>query len=239
MTTLPGLIISFFLTCFLSSFIMQISEHILYKNNQLIAFDKPAGIPVQPDLTKDISLADLANIYAKVPVFACHRIDRPASGIVLFAKNKKALAAVNEQFRNQSVSKTYLAVVQSPPPHEQGTLTHHLRTQRSNKSLVFNEPEKDTKVARLTYKLIAASDRYHLLEIELLTGRQHQIRAQLAAIGCFIKGDVKYGARRGNKDRSIHLHSWKMGFDHPVTKERVQLETPWPEGVIWNAMAKL
>jgi len=215
---------------------MQISDHILYKNKQLIAFNKPAGIPVQPDLTKDISLTDLAGFYAKVPVFACHRIDRPASGIVLFAKNKKAVADLNEQFKNQSVSKTYLAVVQAAPPEKQGTLIHHLRTQRSNKSLVFTKPEKDTKEARLTYRLIAASDRYHLLEIELLTGRQHQIRAQLAAIGCHIKGDVKYGARRGNKDRSIHLHSWKMSFDHPITKERVHLETPWPKGVIWNAM---
>ncbi len=218
---------------------MQISDQIIYKNKQLLAFNKPGGIPVQPDKTGDKSLTDLAEIYAKIPVFATHRIDRPASGIVLFAKNKKSLAALNEQFKNRSVSKTYLAVVKKLPAKPSGELIHHLYVQGNNKTVALDEPGKKTKEARLKYQLLASSDNYHLLEVELLTGRQHQIRVQLAAIGSPIKGDVKYGARRGNKDRSIQLHSWKMAFNHPVTNERVELQAPVPEGGVWEAFREV
>ncbi len=218
---------------------MQISDQIIYKNKQLIAFNKPGGIPVQPDKTGDKSLTDLAGIYAKIPVFAIHRIDRPASGIVLLAKNKKCLAALSEQFKKRTIDKTYLAVVKKLPTPSSGELTHHIYVQKNNKSIASDEPGKNTKEARLTYRLLASSDNYHLLEIKLLTGRQHQIRAQLAAIGSPIKGDVKYGARRGNKDRSIQLHSWKMAFDHPVTNERVSLQAPIPEGGVWEAFREV
>jgi len=218
---------------------MQISDQIIYKNNQLLAFNKPGGIPVQPDKTGDKSLTDLASIYAKIPVFATHRIDRPASGIVLFAKNKRSLAALNEQFKNRTISKTYLAVVKKLPVKPSGELVHHIYIQTNNKAVALDEPGKTTKEARLNYKLLASSDNYHLLEIELLTGRQHQIRVQLATIGSPIKGDVKYGARRGNKDRSIQLHSWKMTFEHPVTKERVRLQAPIPEGGVWEAFREV
>ena len=209
---------------------MQISDQIIYKNNQLLAFNKLGGIPVQPDKTGDKSLTDLASIYAKIPVFATHRIDRPVSGIVLFAKNKKSLAIVNEQFKERTIDKTYLAVVKKLPAQSSGELIHHLYVQKNNKSVALDKPGKNTKEARLTYQLLASSENYHLLEVILLTGRQHQIRVQFAAIGSPIKGDVKYGARRGNKDRSIQLHSWKMAFDHPVTGERVNLQAPIPKG---------
>jgi len=218
---------------------MQISDQIIYKNNQLLAFNKAPGIPVQPDKTGDTSLTDLASIYAKIPVFATHRIDRPASGIVLFARNKKSLASLNEQFKNRTISKTYLAVVKKLPAKSSGELVHHIYVQKNNKSVALDKPGKHTKEARMNYKLLASSDNYHLLEVELLTGRQHQIRAQLAAIGSPIKGDVKYGARRGNKDRSIQLHSWKMAFDHPVTGERVSLQAPIPAGGVWEAFREV
>jgi len=218
---------------------MQISDQIIYKNKQLIAFNKSGGIPVQPDKTGDKSLTDLASIYAKIRVFATHRIDRPASGIVLFAKNKKSLAALNEQFKNRSITKTYLAVVKKLPEKSTGELVHHIYVQRNNKSVALDEPGKNTKEARLSYRLLASSDNYHLLEVQLHTGRQHQIRVQLAAIGSPIKGDVKYGARRGNKDRSIQLHSWKMAFNHPVTNERVELQAPVPEGGVWAAFREV
>ena len=218
---------------------MQISDQIIYKNKQLLAFNKPGGIPVQPDKTGDKSLTDLAEIYAKIPVYATHRIDRPASGIVLFAKNKKSLATLNEQFKNRSVSKTYLAVVKNLPAPSASELVHHVYMQGNNKAVALNESDKKTKEARLSYRLIASSDNYHLLEVKLLTGRQHQIRVQLATIGSPIKGDVKYGARRGNKDRSIQLHSWKMAFNHPVTNERVELQAPVPEGGVWDAFREV
>ena len=214
---------------------MQISDQIIYKNNQLLAFNKLGGIPVQPDKTGDTSLTDLASIYSKVPVFATHRIDRPASGIVLFARNKRSLALLNEQFKKRTIDKTYLAVVKKLPAESFGELVHHIYVQGNNKTVALKTGDKKTKEARMNYKLIASSDNYHLLEIKLLTGRQHQIRAQLAAIGSPIKGDVKYGARRGNKDRSIQLHSWKMAFDHPITGERVSLQAPIPEGGVWEA----
>jgi len=218
---------------------MQISDQIIYKNKQLIAFNKPGGIPVQPDKTGDKSLTDLAGIYAKIPVFATHRIDRPASGIVLFAKNKKSLALLSEQFKNRSISKTYLAVVKKLPTPSASELVHHVYVQGNNKAVALDEPGKRTKEARLSYRLLASSDNYHLLEVKLFTGRQHQIRVQLAAIGSPIKGDVKYGARRGNKDRSIQLHSWKMAFNHPVTNERVELQASVPEGGVWEAFREV
>lgn len=213
---------------------MQISDYIIYKNNQLLAFNKPGGLAVQPDLTEDTSLMDLAAIYAKHPVFPIHRIDRPASGIVLFAKQQKSLTELSRQFKAREVKKTYLAIVKNKPPEDSGTLVHHIKTLRNNKSIALDEPEKGTKEARLSYELVTSTDRYHILKVNLHTGRQHQIRAQFAAIGCPIKGDVKYGFRRRNRDRSIDLHHWKLSFHHPVTGEEVNLVAPLPEGKIWE-----
>lgn len=213
----------------------KISDWILYKNNQLIAFNKPVGIPIQPDKTEEKSLQELAEIYAKSTIYIIHRIDRPASGVILFAKSKKGLARMNAQFQERSIKKTYLAVVKSAPEKTEGQLKHYLRKHaKTNKTQVFDEPVKGGKEAILNYKLIGKSDNYSLLEIDLATGRHHQIRAQLAKIGSPIKGDVKYGARRGNKDRSIHLHAWKLSFQHPVTSEAITLVADLPNEVIWQ-----
>ena len=213
----------------------KISDWVLYKNNQLIAFNKPAGIPIQPDKTEAKSLQELGEIYAKSSVFIIHRIDRPASGVILFAKSKKGLARVNAQFQNRTIKKTYLSVVKNAPKQAKGKLIHYLRkNEKANKTQVFDKPVKGGKEAILNYKVIGKSDNYSLLEIDLETGRHHQIRAQLAKIGSPIKGDVKYGARRSNKDRSIHLHAWKLSFQHPVTSETVNLVADMPDDAIWN-----
>ena len=216
-----------------------ISDHIIYKNNQLIAFNKPSGIGVQPDQTTDKSLVDLASIYTQSKVHVVHRLDRPASGVVLFPKTTKSLQHLNEQFKQRQIKKHYLAIVANPPKEPSGTLKHFLKKlNKGNKSIALDQPEADAKEAILHYHLRASSERYHLLEIELVTGRHHQIRAQLAAIGSPIKGDVKYGFRRGNRDRSIHLHAWKLEFQHPVSLEKVCLSAPPPKDPVWDAMGE-
>ena len=213
----------------------KISDWVLYKNNQLIAFNKPAGIPIQPDKTEAKSLQDLGEIYAKSNLFIIHRIDRPASGVIVLAKSKKGLARMNAQFQERTIKKTYLAVVKKAPEKSEGQLIHYLRkNEKANKTQVFEAPVKGGKKAILNYKVIGKSDNYTLLEIDLETGRHHQIRAQLAKIGSPIKGDVKYGARRSNKDRSIHLHAWKLSLHHPVTSEAVDLVADMPDDSIWN-----
>ncbi len=214
----------------------RISELVLYKNNQLIAFNKPGGLPVQNDKTGDISLQALAEIYCKGKADLVHRIDRPASGVVLFARTHSALVDLNEQFKERKVQKTYLAVVGQAPPQPEGTLVHYLlKNARKNISIAHPEEKPGSEYAELRYRQLAASDRYFLLEIELLTGRHHQIRAQLAAIGCPIKGDNKYGFKRANADRSIHLHAWKLRFEHPVTREREEIVAPVPEEALWKS----
>lgn len=216
---------------------LPIGDMVLYKNNQLIAFNKTPGYPVQQDNTKDKSLHALGEIYTQSKLFVIHRIDRPASGIVLFAKNAKALAHLNEQFRERQIGKVYLAVVGEHPPQKEGTLIHYLRKDgQKNVSRAYAEDQENTKRAELNYQYLAGSERYHLLRIELATGRHHQIRAQLAAIGCPIKGDVKYGFRRANPDRSIHLHAWQLDFRHPITGETVHLQAAPPANdPVWQA----
>ncbi|MEO1260131.1 MAG: RNA pseudouridine synthase [Bacteroidota bacterium] len=212
-----------------------IGDWVIYKNNQLIAFNKPPGIPVQPDKTGDKSLQQLGEIYCKSKLFLIHRIDRPASGVVLFARNKKAVGLLNDQFKDRSVKKTYLAVVKNRPDKKEGTAQHFLvKHQKSNKSVVSEEGADGSKKATLKYKVLGASDNYHLLQLDLITGRHHQIRAQLAAMDNPIKGDVKYGFRRSNKDRSIHLHAWKLTFNHPVSKETVSLAASPPVDPVWD-----
>ena len=219
---------------------LDIGSLVIYKNNQFIAFNKPASIGVQPDKSDRKSLLDLAEIYTRSKLRVIHRIDQPATGVVLFAKNDKALAALNVQFQNTAISKKYLAVVGKMPEPEEGTLEHLLiKNAKLNKSFVTKDTDrKNAKKAKLSYKLLGSSERYHLLEVSLETGRHHQIRAQLSEIGCPIKGDVKYGFRRGNKDRSIHLHAWKLGFEHPVSGEAVELIADLPNDPVWNAMVE-
>ena len=212
-----------------------IGDWVIYKNNQLIAFNKPPGIPVQADKTGDISLLQLAEIYCKSTVYLIHRIDRPASGVMLFAKNKRAVGLLSDQFRDGTVSKTYLAVVKKRPEKAEATLQHHLlKNARTNRSEAVPEGTAQSKKAELKYKIIGSSDHYHLLEIALMTGRHHQVRAQLAAINCPIKGDVKYGFRRGNKDRSIHLHAWKLNFNHPISGKPESLTAELPKDPVWD-----
>lgn len=215
----------------------DIGKLVLYKNNQLIAFHKPPGIPVAADKTGDKAMDQLGEIYCKSKLGLVHRIDRPASGVVLFARSENALANLNAQFREREVEKVYLAAVKQRPEQDEGTLTHYLsRNGRQNKTQVFSAPQKGAKQAELSYKYLESSDHYHLLEVKLHTGRHHQIRAQLAAIGSPIKGDVKYGFRRSNPDRSIHLHAWKLTFRHPVSNQQETITAPLPqEDPVWAA----
>jgi len=165
-----------------------------------------------------------------------HRLDRPASGLILFAKNKKALAALNLQFQERTIEKTYLAVVKNRPETDAATLVHYLRKNaKTNRTHASQEEELHSKRAELNYELIGEIDNYFLLKIKLITGRHHQIRAQLAAIDCPVKGDVKYGFRRSNRDRSIHLHAWELSFKHPVSKEQTTLVAPLPKDNVWQA----
>jgi len=216
----------------------RIGDLVLYKNNQLIAFNKPVMLPVQPDKTGDKSLLDLAEMYCHSKLYLIHRIDRPAGGVVLFAKSTSALTAMHEQFREREVQKTYLAVVQEPPPQDEGELQHFLlKNGRTNRTTLSSEAVPGAQSANLHYRRLGSSDRYHLLEIQLHTGRHHQIRAQLAAIGCPIKGDVKYGFRRGNPGGGIHLHAWKLSFKHPVSQEPVLITAPLPQDPVWDALS--
>ena len=219
---------------------MNIGSLIIYKNNQLIAFNKPPTLTVQSDKTGDKALIDLAEIYTKSKLSLIHRLDRPASGVVLFSKTKKATQSLNAQFQAREIQKKYLAVVKNKPENDSGTLIHFLRkNQKDNRSTAFEKEVAHSKKAELSYKLIGSIENYHLLEIDLITGRHHQIRSQLSAIGCPIKGDVKYGFKRGNKDRSIHLHAWKLGFKHPVTREKVELIADLPDDNVWKAFEVL
>lgn len=215
----------------------QIGSLVLYKNNQLIAFNKPAGMPAQADKTGDKPLIGLGEIYAQCKLYPIHRLDRPASGVILFAKAPGAQARLSEQFHGREVEKVYLAVVGSKPEPEEGLLRHYIvKNARLNRSVALDEEKPGSQLAELSYRYLRSIDRYYLLEVRLLSGRHHQIRAQLAAIGCPIKGDVKYGFRRGNPDRSIHLHAWKLRFRHPVSGEWEEITAPVPAGdPVWKA----
>ncbi len=217
--------------------------NILHEDNHLIIINKACGDIVQGDATGDIPLSEHVKAYLKVKynkpgdVFlgVTHRIDRPTSGIVIFARTGKALARLNEMFKNGDIRKTYLAVVDTLPPKQSDTLVHYLtRNEKQNKSYAHPKAIIGSKEARLSYSLTASSERFHLLEIQLHTGRHHQIRAQLAAIGCHIKGDLKYGFPRSNPDGGIHLHAWTTEFTHPVKQEKIKIIAPPPEDSLWN-----
>lgn len=219
---------------------------VLYEDNHILVANKPNNMLVQPDTTDDVALEDLAKQYIKVKynkpgaVFlnAVHRIDRPVSGVVVFARTSKALARLNEQFRSKEIKKTYWAIVKNRPEVESATLENYIRRDaKKNKSFVCLKESKDAKLARLSYILIASSENYNLLEIDLHTGRHHQIRCQLAHIGCPIKGDLKYGAERSNKDGGISLHARSVEFIHPVTKEPIKITAPVPEDNLWKVLS--
>ncbi|MFM2269104.1 MAG: hypothetical protein RL757_2545 [Bacteroidota bacterium] len=219
---------------------------VIYEDNHLIAINKPAGLLVQGDETGDTPLVDFVKEYIRIrydkpgDVFlgVCHRIDRPVSGAVIFARTTKALSRMNILFRDQKIDKTYWAVVNERPEVEFGTLEHYLWKDRErNITKALEAPSRrhpDAKFSTLSYELISSQGEQHLLEVKPATGRPHQIRAQLAKLGTPIKGDVKYGARGGNKDQSIHLHCKKMSFVHPVLKEQIEIEAEVPNDQIWH-----
>lgn len=219
---------------------------VLYEDNHIIAVNKACGEIVQGDKTGDKPLCETLKAWVKekyakpgnVFMGVTHRLDRPVSGVVILAKTGKALSRMNEMFREGAVHKTYWAIVKNRPPQEEGELTHWLaQNERRNKSYTYDTERPGTKKAILRYKLIASSDRYHLLEIELKTGRHHQIRCQMAKIGCPIRGDLKYGFDRSNKDGGISLHARSAEFIHPVSKAPVRIIAPVPEETLWKALS--
>lgn len=220
---------------------------ILYEDNHLLIVNKPAGIPVQPGKDGDEALEFLAKKYLKekyqkpgnVFLGVSHRIDRPVSGIVILAKTSKALARINEMFKNRTVEKTYWAVVENPPPDAEGYLLHWLKKdEKINKSRAYDKELPGSLRSELHYKLISKSEHYYLLEVCPATGRHHQIRVQLSAIGCPIKGDIKYGARRTNPNGNIHLHARAVSFLHPVRKQKVTITAPVPDDPLWQYFEK-
>ena len=216
---------------------------VVYEDNHIIVVNKTASEIVQGDKTGDTPLSETVKEYLKVKynkpgnVFCgvTHRLDRPVSGLVVFAKTSKALSRLNDMFRLGEVKKTYWAIVEARPPHDQASLTHYIvRDGRTNRSRAYDKPKADGKKAMLNYNLLGCSTRYTLLEVELLTGRHHQIRCQLSKIGCPIKGDLKYGAKRSNPDGGISLHSRKVEFLHPVRKEPISVTAPTPKDNLWE-----
>ena len=219
---------------------------VVYEDNHLIIVLKRSGEIVQGDKTGDTPLSDIVKAYIKekyakpgnVFIGVAHRLDRPVSGLVVFAKTSKALSRLNKMFSEGQVHKTYWAVVAGCPPKEEDLLEDWLvRNEKQNKSYVVKGEQKGAKKACLCYKLLSKTERYSLLEVTLLTGRHHQIRCQLANMGCVIKGDLKYGAKRSNDDGSISLLARKVQFVHPVSKENIELEAPTPQDTLWNALS--
>lgn len=216
---------------------------VLYEDNHIIIVNKQVGDIVQGDKTGDIPLSEVVKQYIadkhhkKGNVFlgVVHRLDRPTSGIVIFARTSKALARLNKMLRDKKIKKTYWAIVKNKPAKEKDMLTHYLKKNpKNNKSTAFPNPTESAKKAVLHYMLIKILDNYFLLEIDLETGRHHQIRAQLSAIKCPIKGDLKYGAKRSNPDNGISLHSRKIEFIHPVSKELISIIAKTPDHAIWR-----
>ncbi len=219
---------------------------ILYEDNHIIIVNKASGEIVQGDKTGDEPLSETLKQYIKVrdnkpgQVFmgVVHRLDRPVSGVVVFAKTSKALSRLNAMFASGDVHKTYWAVTRNKPPKDSDTLVHYITSiERNNKSFASATPKQGAKEARLNYSLIASSDRYNLLEVNLMTGRKHQIRVQLSSIGCPVKGDLKYGDKRSNPDGSISLHARRITFIHPVSKKQIDVTAPVPQGDnLWKAL---
>ncbi len=219
------------------------SIEVLYEDNHVIVVNKKPSDIVQGDKTGDETLPDkiktfLKEKYDKPGNVFCgvvHRLDRPTSGAVVFAKTSKALSRLNEQFRGKETNKIYWAVVENKPQKNTGHLENYLRkNEKQNKSYVVQNEGKEVKKSLLDYRLLISSDKYHLLEVSLETGRHHQIRTQLSHIGCFIKGDLKYGAKRSNPDGSIHLHARILSFIHPTSKEEITIVAPVPEDSLWK-----
>ena len=227
----------------------SLAERVLFEDNHLIIINKLPSEIVQGDKTGDLPLSEAVKAYlghkynkpGKVFLGVTHRIDRPVSGAVIFARTSKSLTRLNAMFKAGSIQKKYLAVVSNAPPAESGHLVHYLKkNEKQNKSYPQKERTRDAKRAEMKYQVIARSDKYFLTEVELLTGRHHQIRTQLSAAGCPIKGDVKYGFDRPNKDGSIHLHAHSIELIHPVSKTKLKIMAPLPaDDVLWLQFQKM
>ena len=218
---------------------------IIYEDNHLIAVNKNCHEITQGDKTGDTPLSEKLKAYIKekyakpgnVFVGVTHRLDRPVTGVVIFARTSKALTRMNDMFRDGDIKKTYWAIVKNCPQEHEATLTHWLvRNEKQNKSYAYDDEKPNSKKAILHYRLISHSDKYFLLEIDLKTGRHHQIRSQLAKIGCPIKGDLKYGAERSNPDGGISLHAHSAVFTHPVSKQKIEITANIPEENLWKAL---
>jgi 23S rRNA pseudouridine1911/1915/1917 synthase len=222
---------------------MKTDLNIIFEDNHLLIINKPAGLLVQGDKTGDDSLLDKGKAYikekynkpGKVYLGLPHRLDRPTSGIVVLAKTSKALERLNKMFQDRSIEKTYWAIVKNNPKEIEATLSGFMyKNQEKNRSYVHAKPKKGGQLAELSYKLIGKSKFYNLLEVKPKTGRHHQIRVQLASIGCPITGDIKYGFKRSNPDRSIHLHAKALVFVHPVSKETMKINAKPPKEQVWD-----
>lgn len=220
---------------------------VVYEDNHIIVVYKESGEIVQGDKTGDTPLSDIVKDYIKekyqkpgnVFLGVVHRLDRPVSGLVVFARTSKALSRLNEMFRTGDVHKTYWAITKEQPAELEGRLEHWLvRNEKQNKSYAYTREKPGAKKAILEYKVVGRTDNYNLLEVHLLTGRHHQIRCQLAAMGCPIKGDLKYGARRSNPDGSISLLSRRVQFVHPVSKQLIDIVSPVPDDNLWQDISK-
>ena len=220
--------------------------NVVYEDNHIIIVNKQSGEIVQGDKTGDSPLSDIVKDYIKekyqkpgaVFLGVAHRLDRPVSGLVVFARTSKALARLNKMFAEGEVHKTYWAIVKNAPRTSEGTLEHWLvRNEKQNKSYAYDHERPNAKKAILKYRALSHSDNYTLLEVNLMTGRHHQIRCQLAAMGCPIKGDLKYGAPRSNPDGSISLMARRVEFIHPVSKAPIIVEAPVPNDNLWQALA--
>lgn len=218
---------------------------VVYEDNHIIIVNKTASEIVQGDKTGDVPLSETVKQYLKekyhkpgnVFIGVTHRLDRPVSGLVVFAKTSKALSRLNEMFKNSEVKKTYWAIVKQTPAETEGELVNYLvRNEKQNKSYAYDTEKPGSKKAVLHYRLIARSDNYSLLEVDLKTGRHHQIRCQLAKMGCPIKGDLKYGFPRSNPDGSISLHARRVRFVHPVSKELIDVVAPVPSDNLWRSL---
>lgn len=220
---------------------------VLYEDNHIVIVNKNCHEIVQGDKTGDKPLCEILKEWLKVKydkpgnvfVGVTHRLDRPVTGVVVFAKTSKALARLNEMFRMGKVKKTYWAIVKNEPPQPQGTLIHYLiRNEKSNKSIAYNSPRNGAQRAELDYRQVAVGNNYRLLEVDLKTGRHHQIRCQLAKMGTPIKGDLKYGAERSNPDGGISLHARRVSFEHPVSHQIIDVAAPVPDDRLWHDLTQ-
>ena len=221
---------------------------VLYEDNHIIVVNKAAGELVQADPTGDYPLVEMVRDYIRetchkpgnVFVGSPHRLDRPTWGLVVMTRTTKGLVRMTELFRERRIHKTYWAIVCNRPPHDEGELTHYLVNMKpNNKTYAYPTPRPSAAKAVLRYRLLASGERYHLLEVDLLTGRKHQIRTQLAVTGCPIKGDLKYGAPRSNGDGSISLQAHRIQFEHPVSHKFIDITAPLPPDPLWHTLAEI